>query len=111
VIANLPFHRTADLLHLLLDDPTTPLTRADLVVEWGVAFKRAVPWPSRKAQVSRMLNRSFVGPPQTVRAVLTDFANETQADELIVAAAVHDHPARLRSYELLATGVTEAPVK
>jgi len=46
VVANLPFHRTTDLLHLLLDDPTTPLTRADLVVEWGVAFKRSFPWPS-----------------------------------------------------------------
>ncbi|MBS0306048.1 MAG: LLM class flavin-dependent oxidoreductase, partial [Proteobacteria bacterium] len=26
----------------------------------------------------------------------------TQADELIVAAAIHDHAARLASYELLA---------
>jgi luciferase family oxidoreductase group 1 len=67
--------------------------------------------PEEKAQVSRMLNRSFVGAPQTVRAVLTEFANETQADELIVAAAIHDHSARLRSYELLATGVTAATVK
>jgi alkanesulfonate monooxygenase SsuD/methylene tetrahydromethanopterin reductase-like flavin-dependent oxidoreductase (luciferase family) len=57
-----------------------------------------------------MLNRSFVGSPQTVRAVPTEFVNETQADELIVAAAIHDHPARLRSYELLATGVTQAPL-
>lgn len=46
VIANLPFARTNDCLRLLLDDPNTPLTRADLVVEWGVAIKRAVPWPS-----------------------------------------------------------------
>jgi hypothetical protein len=34
---------------------------------------------------------------------LTTFVDETQADELIVAAAIHDHPARLRSYKLLAT--------
>jgi hypothetical protein len=27
---------------------------------------------------------------------------ETGADELIVAAAIHDHAARLRSYEILA---------
>ena len=30
------------------------------------------------------------------------FVAETGADELIVAAAIHDHAARLRSYELLA---------
>jgi luciferase family oxidoreductase group 1 len=63
--------------------------------------------PEEKAQVSRMLARSFVGSPQTVRAGLAEFADETQADELIVAAAIHDHSARLRSYELLATAVTQ----
>ena len=46
VVANLPFHRTTDILHRLLDDPATPLARADLIVEWGVAVKRALPWPS-----------------------------------------------------------------
>jgi 23S rRNA (adenine-N6)-dimethyltransferase len=46
VVANLPFHRTTDLLHRLLDDPGVPLVRADLVVEWVVAVKRALPWPS-----------------------------------------------------------------
>ena len=55
-----------------------------------------------KAHVSTMLSRSFVGTPQTVREGLEAFAEETQADELIVAAALHDHAARLRSYELLA---------
>jgi alkanesulfonate monooxygenase SsuD/methylene tetrahydromethanopterin reductase-like flavin-dependent oxidoreductase (luciferase family) len=49
-----------------------------------------------------MLARSFVGSPGTVRAGLEAFVAETDADELIVAAAVHDHAARLRSYELLA---------
>ncbi len=46
VVANLPFDRTTDLLHLLLDDPRTPLLQADLIVEWGVAFKHSLPWPS-----------------------------------------------------------------
>ena len=48
-----------------------------------------------------MLRRSFVGSPETVRAGLEAFIEETSADELIVAAAIHDHAARLRSYELL----------
>jgi 23S rRNA (adenine-N6)-dimethyltransferase len=46
VVANPPFSRTTDLLHLLLDDPATPLQRADLVLEWAVAHKHAVPSPS-----------------------------------------------------------------
>jgi alkanesulfonate monooxygenase SsuD/methylene tetrahydromethanopterin reductase-like flavin-dependent oxidoreductase (luciferase family) len=49
------------------------------------------------------LSRSYVGSPQTVRASLDAFVEETQADELIVAAAIHDHGARLRSYELLSS--------
>jgi hypothetical protein len=38
-----------------------------------------------------------------VRAGLEAFVEETQADELIVAAAIHDHASRLRSYELLSS--------
>jgi alkanesulfonate monooxygenase SsuD/methylene tetrahydromethanopterin reductase-like flavin-dependent oxidoreductase (luciferase family) len=48
-----------------------------------------------------MLSRSFVGTRDSVRAGLEAFVAETGADELIVAAAIHDHGARLRSYELL----------
>ncbi len=55
-----------------------------------------------KANVESMLQRSFVGSPATVVAGIRAFLDETQADELIVACGVHDHAARLRSYELLA---------
>jgi luciferase family oxidoreductase group 1 len=58
--------------------------------------------PDEKAQVARMLERSFVGSPQTVSDGLERFVEETGADELIVASAIHDHEARLHSYELLA---------
>jgi luciferase family oxidoreductase group 1 len=58
--------------------------------------------PEEKLRVSHMLSRSFVGSPQTVRSELERFVEETAADELIVAAAIYDHAARLRSYELLA---------
>jgi len=57
--------------------------------------------PAEKAHASRMLACSFVGAPTTVRAGLDDFLARTQADELIVVAAIYDHAARLRSYELL----------
>jgi alkanesulfonate monooxygenase SsuD/methylene tetrahydromethanopterin reductase-like flavin-dependent oxidoreductase (luciferase family) len=58
--------------------------------------------PLEKAQASRMLACAFVGSPDTVRAGLAKFAADTGADEVIVAAAIYDHSARLRSYELLA---------
>ena len=49
-----------------------------------------------------MLNRSFVGSGETVGAGLERFVEETGVDELIVASAIYDHGARLRSYEILA---------
>ena len=52
-------------------------------------------------RASAMLRHSYVGSPETVRAGLEGFVAETGADEVIVAAAIHDHAARLRSYELL----------
>jgi luciferase family oxidoreductase group 1 len=59
--------------------------------------------PQEKAGVARMLAASAAGAPATVLERLTALVEATQADELIVAGAEHDHAARLRSYELLAT--------
>jgi luciferase family oxidoreductase group 1 len=58
--------------------------------------------PHEKAQASAMLARSFVGAADTVRHGLERFIAETGADELMVAAAIFDQDARLRSYEILA---------
>jgi luciferase family oxidoreductase group 1 len=58
--------------------------------------------PDERERASAMLARSFVGAPDTVRAGLETFAQETGADEIIVAAAIHDHAARVESYRLLA---------
>jgi luciferase family oxidoreductase group 1 len=58
---------------------------------------------AEKEQVARMLACSFVGSPETVRAGLERFLERTGADEVIVASAIHEHAARLRSYELLAS--------
>jgi 23S rRNA (adenine-N6)-dimethyltransferase len=41
VIGSLPFGRTTDICRRLFDDPTLALERADLVVQWEVALKRA----------------------------------------------------------------------
>jgi luciferase family oxidoreductase group 1 len=57
--------------------------------------------PAEKAQASRMLACSFVGSPQTIEPELRRFIEQTGADELMVASAIYDHAARLRSYEIL----------
>jgi 23S rRNA (adenine-N6)-dimethyltransferase len=78
VVANLPFDRTTAILRHLLDDPRVPLVRADLIVEWGVAVKRALPWPSTLNDVvwgawytsalARRLSKSAFEPPPAVDA-------------------------------------------
>lgn len=46
VFGSLPFARTTAILCRLLDDPRVPLARADLIVQWEVARKRAAVPPS-----------------------------------------------------------------
>ncbi len=58
--------------------------------------------PMEKMQASGMLACSIVGGPETVRAGLRRFIAEVRPDELMVAAAIHDSGARLRSYEIVA---------
>ena len=58
------------------------------------------PW--ERAGLAEMLSASVVGGPAAVRRGLAAFAARTGADELIAAAPVWDHAARLRSFEILA---------
>ena len=46
VVGSLPFGATTAILRHLLDDPDSSLVRADLIVQWEVARKRAVMPPS-----------------------------------------------------------------
>ncbi|MBV8793540.1 MAG: LLM class flavin-dependent oxidoreductase [Hyphomicrobiales bacterium] len=58
--------------------------------------------PMEKAQASRMLARSIIGSPETVRKGMAALIEETQADELIIVSDVYEHSERLRSIELIA---------
>jgi luciferase family oxidoreductase group 1 len=58
--------------------------------------------PMEKAQAQRMLARSIIGAPDTVRKGMAALIEETQADELIVVSDVYEHAERLRSFELIA---------
>ena len=57
---------------------------------------------AEQAGVERMLAESLVGSPASVAAGLRATQARTGVDEFIVACAVHEAQARLRSYELLA---------
>jgi len=57
--------------------------------------------PAGKAQASNMLRYAFAGSADTVRSALQLCIAETAADEVMVASAIFDHEARLRSYEIL----------
>jgi len=58
--------------------------------------------PPEKAEVSARLACSFVGSRATVRDGLIQFIERTRVDEVIIASAMYDHTARLRSYEIVA---------
>ena len=58
--------------------------------------------PQEKIQAERTLTYSFVGSAETVRRGLAHFIANTGVDELMLVAAIYDHGARLRSYEILA---------
>ena len=62
----------------------------------------AVSTPMERASAERALACSFIGSPDTVRSGLRDFIAATGADELMVTAQIHDHAARLRSFEIAA---------
>ena len=58
--------------------------------------------PMEKAQAKRMLARSIIGSPDTVRKGIGALVEETGADELILVSDVYEHSERLRSIELIA---------
>jgi luciferase family oxidoreductase group 1 len=60
-------------------------------------------WNSfEQAAVASRFRAAVVGSAETVRRELEDFLAATQVDELMIATAVYDHAARLRSFEIVA---------
>jgi luciferase family oxidoreductase group 1 len=57
--------------------------------------------PQGRALLDSLLSCSAIGSPATVRRQIEAFVDRTGADELMVTSQIHDHSARLRSYELL----------
>src|SRR6185503_10694148 len=59
--------------------------------------------PPEKAMIDQALSRSFVGSPETIKPGLRSFLAETGVDEIMLAANIYDHTARLRSFEIAAS--------
>jgi luciferase family oxidoreductase group 1 len=57
----------------------------------------------QRAILDQALSCSFVGAPETVQRGLDGFIARTGADELMVTGQIHDHAARLRSFEIAAS--------
>lgn len=57
--------------------------------------------PAEKLHASHMLKYSIVGSAETVRRELKGFTRLTNADELMIVTSIHDHAARIRSYEIV----------
>jgi luciferase family oxidoreductase group 1 len=55
-----------------------------------------------RSAVERTLRHAIVGSPDTVQRGLDAFVARTNADELMITSHIHDHEARLRSYEIVA---------
>ena len=79
VVANLPFDGATAILRRLLD-PRVALESADVIVQWGLATKRASVWPTTRLgaywgawfelTVTRRLPASVFAPPPAVDAAV-----------------------------------------
>ncbi len=60
-------------------------------------------WSAReKAQACAMLRYAFAGSGESVQAQLSEFIEQTGADEVMITSGIYDHAARRRSFEILA---------
>jgi luciferase family oxidoreductase group 1 len=62
-----------------------------------------------RAHVDEMLRHTAVGTAETVKEQIAAFAEQTRADELILAGAAPDKAAKLRTFELVARAHGLAP--
>jgi len=110
VVANPPFDGGTSILRRLLD-PSVKLTTADVIVQWGLAEKRAAVWPSTQLSVywgawfelsvTRRLPRCVFAPPPAVDAGVLRIVRR---DEALVPVAE-----RLSYERFLVRGFREGP--
>ncbi|TWI65373.1 luciferase family oxidoreductase group 1 [Pseudoduganella lurida] len=57
--------------------------------------------PQENAMLDSVLSCTAIGAPDTVEAQLRAFIASTQPNELMITSQIHEHAARLRSYEIV----------
>ena len=62
--------------------------------------------PHEKAMIDQALACSAVGSPANVREGIQAFVTRHRPDELILTANIHDHAARVRSFDLVMQAMT-----
>ncbi|SDZ22134.1 luciferase family oxidoreductase, group 1 [Jannaschia faecimaris] len=67
--------------------------------------------PATQAQINVALSCSATGSPTTVRSRLRDLIETYKPDELLVTGMIHDHAARLRSFEIVADIMSDMQAK
>jgi 23S rRNA (adenine-N6)-dimethyltransferase len=80
VVGNLPFARSGAILERLLRDPSVPLQRALVIVQWELGAKHSAVWPSTlranywrawyDVSIDRRLDRTAFAPPPSVDAAV-----------------------------------------
>jgi alkanesulfonate monooxygenase SsuD/methylene tetrahydromethanopterin reductase-like flavin-dependent oxidoreductase (luciferase family) len=70
-------------------------------------YLESLPPPAR-ALLDQILACAAIGAPDTVAAQIGAFVARTGADELMITCNMHDHAARLRSYEIAAGAMAAA---
>lgn len=63
--------------------------------------------PRQKAAVQQMLSCSFIGSKQKIKEGITDFLDQTGADELMIASYLFDHQQRIKSHRIFADVMKE----
>jgi alkanesulfonate monooxygenase SsuD/methylene tetrahydromethanopterin reductase-like flavin-dependent oxidoreductase (luciferase family) len=58
--------------------------------------------------LDHVLSCSAVGGPEKVASEIEAFVARTGADELMITSQVHDHQARLRSFEIASRSMRKA---
>jgi alkanesulfonate monooxygenase SsuD/methylene tetrahydromethanopterin reductase-like flavin-dependent oxidoreductase (luciferase family) len=81
--------------HIRRGDPRLVPTPED-------ALKELAEMPETDAPMPTEFPRYHVGAPEELRDKLIDMASQLHVEELMIVTIVHDHRARMRSYELLA---------
>ncbi|HET8886901.1 MAG TPA: LLM class flavin-dependent oxidoreductase [Salinimicrobium sp.] len=56
---------------------------------------------AEKAALQQMWHYTFVGSEETIKQKLEEFIDSTQVNELMTVSHIHNHEARIKSYEIL----------